>query len=79
MSPGPLESELPPSIEVPLLGLLRRLLVRTERPPGRQGVLLPSINVLRSLAPPRLLEHAVADPFALRPNWRQLLHETPHR
>src|SRR5262249_17982884 len=57
----------------------RRLLLRTERLPGRQGVLLPSINILRALAPPRLLEHPVADPFALCPHWRQLLHETPHR
>jgi hypothetical protein len=71
---------LPRTIQFALPLLLRRLLLlRTEGLPVSQRVLLPSINVLRSLAPLGLLENPVADPLALCPNGRQLLNETPDR
>jgi len=71
---------LPRTFQFALPGLLRRLLLlRPEGLPGSQGVLLPSINELRPLTPPRLLEYPVANPFALGSDCRQLCHESSHR
>jgi hypothetical protein len=54
------------------------LLLRPEGLLSRQGVLLPSINELRAITPPRLLEQPVTDPFALGPGRRQVRHESSH-
>jgi len=57
--------------------VLRCLLLRTEDLPGGQGVLLPSIDELRALPSPRLLEHPITDPFPLRSNRWQLSDKLP--
>jgi hypothetical protein len=57
--------------------LLRLLLLRTEDLPGSQRILLPSIGEVRALAPLRLLEQPIADPFALGSNRWQLRDEPP--
>jgi len=57
--------------------VLRCLLLRTEDLPGSQCVLLPSIDELRALASPRLLEDPITDPFPLGSNRWQLRDKPP--
>jgi hypothetical protein len=53
------------------------LLLRAENLPGGQGVLLPSIDELRALPSPRLLEHPITNPLPLGSNRWQLRHKPP--